>query len=260
MKITLFLALIYSNLAFAISGLQIANKVNDSNNHKFAIYKYEMTLFSKSNKAKKRNFTLLYSHNNQYDAESLIVFTRPKRFAKTAMLTHNKKGKNSDQWLFLPALKKKRRISSSKKNGRFVGSDLTYEDFENREVKMDTYKLIKIMNSKNKKYYILESKPKDQATSQYSKVISKVDASNWVVIQAQFFKNGNKKVHKTIKSSKIIKIGSLWITHKSLITNHDIKHRTELNLINSEFNQKLPRSIFTSRGLENQSSIKKYIK
>lgn len=259
MKTFLILLILHTSFsAFALNGKEIAQKIYDSNRTKFSIYNYKMTLESKSKSKKIRDFTLLYQDNNQYNAKSLIVFTEPKKFSKTAMLTYNKKNKNSDQWLYLPALKKKRRISSNKKNGRFVGSDMTYEDFENREVDMDNHKLLKTIKKDNRNIYILESIAKDKTTSQYSKVISRVDGSNWTILSARFYRNNKTKVHKIIKNTKFKKIGKIWIAHKTIIKNNDIKHKTTLEIKAVKINSRLDDSLFTTGKLENQSGLKKY--
>jgi len=73
----------------------------------------------------------------------LIVFDEPRDIKGTAFLVFSKKVGNDDQWLYLPALKRVKRISANNKSGPFVGSEFAYEDLASQEVEKYTYKYLK---------------------------------------------------------------------------------------------------------------------
>ncbi|MBL4698745.1 MAG: outer membrane lipoprotein-sorting protein, partial [Phycisphaerales bacterium] len=73
---------------------------------------------------------------------SMTVFDRPGDIRGTALLSYTKILQPDDQWLFLPAIKRVKRISSSNKSGPFVGSEFAYEDLLSNEVERYTYKWI----------------------------------------------------------------------------------------------------------------------
>jgi len=75
--------------------------------------------------------------------KSLIIFDKPRDIKGTALLNFTHKTGNDDQWLFLPALKRVKRISSSNKSGSFMGSEFAYEDVTSQEVEKYTYKWIR---------------------------------------------------------------------------------------------------------------------
>lgn len=244
---------------FSMTGLEVATKVYNSNRTATSIQKAKMTLISKSGGKKERVFYTLNQDNNKYDSKSLIVFTVPKKFRETAMLTHNEKGTETNQWLYLPALKKSRRISSGKKSGRFVGSDLTYEDLEDREPELDNHKILKETTIKGKKYIILESTAKNSADSIYSKVISWVDAKDWVVKQAKFYKRKKNPVKSLIVKDFKVFDKALRGT-ETVITHHEQNHKTVIELLSSKDDVKLSNNFFSKRVLENQTSINSLLK
>lgn len=258
MKLTLLILLLLPNLTFALSGLEIAQKVYGNNREPYSRLNFKMTLSTKNGAKKEREFYLINSDLNKNDSKNIIVFTLPKKFNKTSMLTHNHPGKDSDQWLYLPALKKTRRISSSKKNGRFVSSDLTYEDLQNREPERDNHKILKEQKKGNQTIYTLQSITKDKNDSQYSKTISKIDSSNWTILSTQFYKNS--KLYKTLVNKEIKKHSKIWLPSQTIIKNLKSKTQTVLELISTNFKDEYPERIFSKNTLENQMVIKKYLK
>jgi hypothetical protein len=257
-----FLLLLLSILPFnihAVTGSQIANKVYNSNREVDSIQVTRMTLVDKKGNKRVRDFTAFAKDNNQYDAQNLILFTKPKSIDGTIMLTHNKKGSDTNQWIYLSGLKKSRRIGSSKKSGRFVGSDLTYEDLEDREPELDNHKLLKTKKIGKTKYYIIESKAKEKSTSTYKKVISLVNSKTWMVKKAIFYKR-KKKAHKTITVNKFKKIGKSWRATNTKIENHKIKHITVLEVLKTTFNNNLKSKHFKKLMLENPDRLKRLIR
>jgi hypothetical protein len=259
MKLILLLILTLNiNPVLAMTGTEIATKVYDSNREPDSIQKSEMTLIDKSKNTRKRSFTAFAIDNKRYDSKNLVIFTRPKKVENTSMLTYNRKGENSLQWLFLPALKKSRKISNSKKSGRFAGSDVFFEDLENREVELDNHKLLKTIKKKNKTFYMLESTPKKKDSSSYKKTIVLVDAETWLVKKAVFFAKGKKPL-KTLTVKKTKKIGKTWVPILTEIRHHKLRHKTIIEVIETSFDNKLEDSFFNKSSLENHSKFKKFL-
>jgi hypothetical protein len=259
-KSALILTLVLmANYALAITGTEVAQKIYNSNRETDSIQKVEMTLTDKKGNNRTRTFVLFAKDNNKYDSQSLIEFLTPKKIKKTGMLTHNSKGSDSSQWIYLPALKKTRRIASSKKSGRFVGSDLTYEDLEDREVELDNHKILKKDKVGKITYYVIQSKAKDKSTSMYSKVVSWVNPKTWMVKKAFFYKK-KKKPYKTLLNKEIKKIGKSWRATYTIINNKKLKHKTTLKILSTKFDNKFNKNIFRKSILENAKKLKKYLK
>ena len=75
--------------------------------------------------------------------KSMSIFDKPADVKGTAFLTYSRALKPDDQWLYLPALKRVKRISSKNKSGPFMGSEFAYEDISSQEIEKYTYKYIK---------------------------------------------------------------------------------------------------------------------
>jgi hypothetical protein len=259
MKLIFTLYLLHAYSAFALTGEEVAMKIYESNRESDSIQETKMSLISKNKSVRVRNFISFTKDNNKYNAQTLIVFTSPKKVKNTGILTNNYKEKDSDQWIFLPALKKTRRIASSKKSGRFVGSDLTYQDLENREVNLDNHKLLKSSKLGKKTYLVLQSTPKKESTSIYRMVKVWVDEKTWLVRKAEFYSKRKKPI-KTLVVEKIKKYGKSWRAIVTKIKNHKLKHTTILEVEKNSFNNNLESDFFSKAVLENSRKLKKYLK
>ena len=88
--------------------------------------------------------------------KSLTIFDNPKDVKGTAFLSHTHSTKPDDQWLFLPALKRVKRISSANKSGPFVGSEFAYEDLTSQELDKYTYNWLRDEDLNGKPVYVIE--------------------------------------------------------------------------------------------------------
>lgn len=93
--------------------------------------------------------------------KSLIVFNSPRDVQGTATLTYTHKEGFDDQWLYLPSIKRVKRISSSNKSGLFMGSEFAYEDLSSDEVEKYTYKFLKEDAFNGEKVLLVEQYPVD---------------------------------------------------------------------------------------------------
>ena len=123
-------------------GLEIAIEA-DSRDKGFGDSTAQITMilmdkYGQSTERAIRNRT--FEGDNEGD-KSLVIFDSPGDVRGTAFLSHTKKADSDDQWLYLPALKRVKRIASSNKAGPFMGSEFSYEDIASQEVEKYTYNL-----------------------------------------------------------------------------------------------------------------------
>ena len=135
---------------------------------------------------------------------SVIVFSSPRDISGTATLTQAKiEPADDDQWLFLPAVKRVKRISSSNRTGKFVGSEFSFEDLGSQEVEDNTYKWLRDepcpASAGGLTCHVVEGYPKN-AKSGYSKRISWVDTTNYNGHKVEFY-NRRGDLEKTLTSS-----------------------------------------------------------
>ncbi|MYM64224.1 outer membrane lipoprotein-sorting protein [Pseudomaricurvus sp. HS19] len=211
-----------------------------------------MLLESKGKVDKQR---LLYSYGidrGNGERGVLMRFIEPNDIAGTGLLTMDHKGDDSDQWLYLPSLGKVRRIASSRKGGRFVGSDFFYEDLGDREVDMDNHRIIGKDKVGGVPCILLESIPVKKSNSVYSKRVSCIHEKLLLALRVDFYTRG-KSPTKRLQASKIRKVQGYWTVYESAM--QDLKKDTRTRLVTTDivYDQGLTDTLFTQRGLADES-------
>ena len=122
--------------------------------------------------------------------KNLTIFDRPRDIKKTAFLNFTHARANDDQWLYLPALKRVKRISSSNKSGPFVGSEFAYEDITSQEVEKYTYKWIRDEEYQGQKSFVFERYPAYK-NSGYTRQVVWIDQQNYRTLKVDFYDRKN---------------------------------------------------------------------
>lgn len=199
---------------------------------------------------------VLYSYaKDKGEAErwTMLRFVEPADVAGTGLLTLNYPGDASDQWLYLPALDRVRRIASSRRGGRFVGSDFYYEDLMDREVAMDSHRLLGREQLGGVDCQLLESTPVDPGNSVYSKRIACIHPELDLPLRIDFFQGQSEEPVKRLQAREIRRVQGFWTVFDS--TMHDLKsgHKTQMLTLDIKYNQDLPDSLFQQRSLADES-------
>ena len=129
--------------------------------------------------------TLERRGDNQGD-KSLIVFDEPRDIKGTALLSYTRILEPDDQWLFLPALKRVKRISSANKSGSFVGSEFAYEDITGQEFEKYTYKWLLDEPCDLLECFVVERRPR-YANSGYSRLVTWYDTEEYRIMRVDYF-------------------------------------------------------------------------
>ena len=189
---------------------------------------------------------------------TLMRFVEPADIEGTGLLTLDHSGDDSDQWLYLPALDRVRRISSSRKGGRFVGSDFFYEDLRDREVDMDDHRLSGKGRVGKIACDLLVSTPTDASNSVYTKRVSCVHQKTLIPLEVNFYKKGGDKPVKRLKARKIKKVQGYWTVLDSTMYDLTSGHRTRLVTKKIKYDQGLPNDLFSQRSLSDDSGEKPF--
>lgn len=234
-------------------GEKLAQAVYDQATAEDASSRVVMLLSRKGKKPKQR---ILYSYaKDKGNAErwTLLRFVKPNDVARTGLLTKDYAGADSNQWLYLPALDRVRRISSSRKGGRFVGSDFQYEDLTDREVNMDNHRILGEDKFGGIKCTLLESIPVKKTNSIYSKRISCIHPKIFVPLRIDYYEGKKKQPIKQLKAKKIKKIQGYWTIFDSTMYNLKTGHSTKLKTTDIKYDQDIPDTLFSQRGLSDDS-------
>ncbi|OVE74362.1 outer membrane lipoprotein-sorting protein, partial [bacterium B13(2017)] len=168
----------------------------------------------------------------------------------TAFLTFTHKAKDDDQWLYLPALKRVKRISSSNKSGSFMGSEFAYEDFASQEIEKYTYKWIRDEVFEGKECFVIEYYPVDKKNSGYTRQITWVDKSEYRVWKVEYFDRKNSHL-KTLRINGYQKyLDKFWRANEMNMVNHQNGKSTQLVFSNYKFQTGLKDKDFTKNSLK----------
>lgn len=234
-------------------GLALARAIYDRADGKDVTSRVIMLLEKEGQEPKTR---LLYVYAKQVGPKerwSLMRFIKPEDVDKTGLLTKDYAGDNSDQWLYLPALKRVRRIASSRNGGRFVGSDFFYEDLKDREPDMDHHRIIGTDKVGGVPCTLLESTPADKKNSVYGKRLSCIHNGLKLPLRVDFYGPGSNEPYKRLQASKIKKIQGYWTIFESKMENLESGHTTRLVTTDIVYDQNIPEELFSQRGLSDDS-------
>ena len=216
----------------------------------------QMTLIDQNDNERKRTIKL-FSKDKGRDTWRMQFFLAPADVKDTGFLTYDYYGGDQDdyQWLYLPDLRKTKRIASSDKSSSFMGSDFSYADMTRRVLDEWDYKLLKEDLVDGQKVWLIETLPVSKAVEDrygYKKSIVYVRQDNFMVIRAiHVLKSGNKVKYMEVK--KIDQIDGIWVaveTWMKTTRNKRTLHRTILTMDDIKYNQDLDESIFSVRQLE----------
>lgn len=190
--------------------------------------------------------------NNTYSF--LLKFTHPADVNGTSSLTIQHPKKSDDQWLYLPVLKKAKRISASKKGDRFMGTEMTYEDLSNYlSEPIAEYSYVFDGNETVNGYncYKITATPLAGTTTQYSKRILWIDQATHLQIKTHFY-NKKDELQKVFTAQDIQPINGTDIhrAHYIQIENLLTKNKTEVHYKDFAINQGVDASIFSTAYIE----------
>ncbi|AFL76082.1 outer membrane lipoprotein-sorting protein [Thiocystis violascens] len=217
-----------------------------------------MTLTERGHAPRNR---LFYSYRQDLgggNVRSLARFQEPADVAGTGLLTLDTPAAESAQWLYLPAIKKERRISGSRKGGRFVGSDLYFEDLRDRPVERDRHRLIGTDSFQGTSCQVLESIPSDPDNSVYSKRLSCIHPETFLPLRIEFFAGGKTVPAKRFTVSRIKRIQGYWTVLDSTMTDLSSGHETRIEAEAVKYDQGLPASLFSVQTLTDPAQDKRF--
>lgn len=242
--------------AEALTGYDIMKKVDARDDGDRSVMDMEMILVDKNGNQRERFIRSFSRDMNQDDTQSIMFFTAPADVKNTGFLSYDYNDeRDDDQWLYLPALKKTKRIASSNKDNKFMGSDFTYADMSKRKLENYDYKLLKEAEVRGNKVWVVEAVPKTEKELKetgYTKSIAFVRQDNYVVVRSvAWVKKGGYLKFMDVK--KLSQIDGIWTPVEIVMTtkkNNNIVHSTVMYSKNVHYNQDMGDDLFTTRRLE----------
>ncbi len=194
--------------------------------------KLSMRMTDKRGKVRERE-TLSYRKFFGDEKRTVLFYQRPSNVKGTGFLTYDYRdnARDDDQWLYLPALRKVRRISASDRGDYFLGTDMTYEDMK-LEGKLEPadyhYQVLAEESLDRRAVLKLEGMPRSREIARelgYGKVQFWVDRANWLIVRAEYWDTRGKPL-KTLTTADIRQVDGIWTRHQLEVENHRTGHKT----------------------------------
>ncbi|MFC1826839.1 outer membrane lipoprotein-sorting protein [Thermodesulfobacteriota bacterium] len=182
--------------------------------------------------------------------KSLTIFDSPKDVKGTAFLNYTHKMGDDDQWLYLPALKRVKRISSRNKSGSFMGSEFSYEDIAGQEIEKYTYKWLRDEEHEGMDCSVIERYPVDKKNSGYSRQVVWIDKQEYRTWQVQYYDRKNEHLKTlTMINYKQYK-DKFWRALEMHMANHQTGKSTLLQFTDYKFMVDLNDDDFSKNSLQ----------
>lgn len=188
------------------------------------------------------------------DRQSIVVFEAPKNLQGTAFLTwdYREAGRVDDQWLYLPAARKPRRISASARGSYFMGTDLTYEDVKNENrINASDYGFEMLGEAMigDVRCWRIGASPRDENVANtlgYGRLELLVDAERAVVRRLEAW-DVNDNPLKRVDFADVREVDGIWTPHEIRAIHHKTGHRTVLTSREVRYREALDGRLFQSR-------------
>lgn len=236
-----------------LSGLDIMKEQKKRHEATQEYEKIKMVLIDSSNNKETRDMKRYAKKGGAGLSKFLARFEGPADIKGTALLTWEQKGREDDQWLYLPAYGQKlKRIAGGNKKGYFMGTDFAYEDLRPEKLDDHTYNVIKKEKLDNKDCYVIESLPstdEEKKTTGYAKRILWVTTDTFVTLKIDFYDHSMKLLKtQTAHDIKTIK-GKMMRADKILMAHHQNKHQTVMGLLERKIDENIDDSVFSERAV-----------
>ncbi len=180
--------------------------------------------------------------------KTLSIFDRPADIKKTAVLTYSHGLEPDDQWLYLPALKRVKRINSRNKSGPFVGSEFAFEDLGSQEVEKYSYKYLRDEACGEWQCYVVERYP-EYEYSGYTRQIAWIDQAEYRIVKVEFYDRKNALLKTLTYSGYKEYIDYYWRPDEMFMENHQTGKTTTLQWANYKFKTKVTERDFNPNAL-----------
>jgi outer membrane lipoprotein-sorting protein len=211
---------------------------------------YTLTMTLISGRGAPRIREVSYYFKDYGDTEKILMaFKSPRDVAGTGYLSFSyDDGRDDDIWLYVPAIKRIRRITGSGKNDDFMGTDFTYEDMGSRSLDKDNFTLQGEEGIDGEPCWVVEARPKD-SRDPYGRRLIRVRKDSYVINAVDYYDRQNRLL-KELRVSGIRQVDGIWTAHKMEMTNVQSKHSTVIEMTDIRFNIPLDESLFAVSSLE----------
>jgi outer membrane lipoprotein-sorting protein len=233
-----------------MTGREVMEKVDDRYTGEDQVAEMTMTLIKSTGRKRVRKVKVWQKHYGE-DTRSLMRFIEPADVKGTGFLVWEHEDREDDQWLYMPAQKKVRRISGGEKEDSFMGTDFSYEDIGSHSIDDYSYTLLHEEEYDGVPCYVVRSVPKEGVKKSYSRTVSWVRKDNLVAVKIDFFDTKGELLKQLLVTS-LEEIDGIWTERVMEMDNVQKKHKTILSFDQIQYNTGLADDLFTERNLREE--------
>jgi outer membrane lipoprotein-sorting protein len=233
-----------------LTGRQVMDKARRVNQPSDETVEVDMQLVPEGGRVSRRKLRLEYLKGADGLDRMLIRFSYPRRMKGTGLLTLERRSGNDDQWLYLPSLRRTRRIHADARAERFVQSDFTYEDLQPEDLDDNAYKLLRTEQVDGRRCHVVEALPR--SPSGYARREIAVDAERWLPVRTLYFDAAGRRL-KTQTAAGIARHGErYWRPSRIEMIDHVRRHTTVFDVKSRAIDQRIDPAHFTQRFLQSR--------
>lgn len=236
----------------AARGLAIA-KENDARDKGWGDARADMKMIltnaSGETSERELQFMMLENTDPNDGNWSLMTFDRPRDIEGTALLTYSHIKGADDQWLYLPTVKRVKRISSTNRAGPFVGSEFAFEDFSTQQVGKFDYTWVRDEPCDDRTCHVIERKPLYEASG-YTRELVWVDTTDYQFRKIDYYDRKNALLKTLSLKGYALYEKKFWRPLELDMVNHENGKSTKLIWTAYKFHTGLTKDDFTTASLE----------
>ena len=232
-------------------GLQIAKEIKAKNTGWVSSSSnMVMTLRTKKGRELERLMTNKALEVNNDGDKGLTVFNTPADVRGTAFLSFSHIEDADDQWIYLPALKRVKRIASRNKSGPFLGSEFAFEDLSSFEVEKNTYDYLGDESINGLDAYKVEMRPLDKYSG-YTRTVAWVDKEHYRIHKIEFYDRRDTHLKTLTQEGFKLYLDKFWRSDKQYMVNHKTGKSTDIEIKDLVFGTDVDESAFNENRLRN---------
>jgi outer membrane lipoprotein-sorting protein len=234
------------DLMAAENAMDILKKIEKANSNANERAEIQMKIQEPDGSVKERS--LVIKKKSSGEQKAMVKLLSPSDLKGIGLLTVAKKSDDENQWLYLPSEKRSRRITGSNKKGRFLDSELSFEDLSLSTYKNFSNTVIETKMQGNNKIAVIESKEKKQGESSYSKIKTWVDTTNSRLLKAEYYDEDDELL-KVMTFNNYKKYQNVWRAQNIIVKNVKKNRGTTLDIKKVSL-KTIPDSEFSISALE----------
>lgn len=188
---------------------------------------------------------------------NVIIFHEPPSVADTRFLSVENADRDDDQWIYLPALRRVRRIAASEGDNSFMGTEFTYDDLQSRNIDEWDYRYLRDEeltvtsggSTAPRRVHVIEATPRAGTDSAYSRVVEFVDPQTWTPLRIELY-DDEGELEKVNTVGRIENVQGYWTIITNTMENVQTGRSTVLAVQRFEYDKQLPAGLFTTTFLQ----------